>query len=87
MVKVFKPFSAIFSLSLLFLLSGCFGTPSSVQSFVEAAPITLPPAVPGNVAMAVDDEAPIISNQHGQPIRLDREGNQEVVRFEGFNEE
>jgi len=88
MVKVFKPFSAFLSLSLLLLLSGCFGTTQqTVQPSAESVPIALPAAVPGNVAMAVGDEAPIISNEHGEPIRQDREANQEVVRFEGFNEE
>lgn len=87
MVKVFKSFSVIFTLSLLLLLSGCLGTTQTVQSPTEIAPIALPAAVPGNVAMAVNDEAPIIRNQSGEPIRQDRESNQEIVRFEGFNEE
>lgn len=87
MVKRFKLFSAFFSFSLLLLLSGCFGTPSSVQSLVEAAPIALPAAVPGNVVMAVNDEAPIIRNQSGEPIRQGSTEVKELLRFEGFNEE
>lgn len=87
MVKVFKPFSTFLILSLLFLLSGCFGTRQNVQSPVETAPIALPAAVPGNVVMAVNDEAPIITNQHGEPIRQDKESQAETIHFDGFNEE
>lgn len=87
MVKNFKPFSTFLILSLLLLLSGCFGATQISHSPVETVPISLPAAVPGNVIMAVNDEAPIITNQHGEPIRQDRESNQEIVRFEGFNEE
>lgn len=76
----------------LILLQGCLGATSllpkkaSIAASEKAEP-TLPPAQPGNILVAINDEAPVIRNDSGEPIRTDRESQSGVVHYEGFNEE
>lgn len=75
----------------LILLSGCLGTDSSARGVAAISPTEQAPSLPaaayGNALVAINDEAPVIRNESGEPIRQDRESQAEVVHFEGFNEE
>lgn len=79
--KSSRPFYIL--LAMMFLV-GC------QARIVEPGPrgdLTLPPAQPGNIALVINDEAPVITNQSGVPIRRDEASDSAVVHYEGLNEE
>lgn len=76
----------IFSIFLV-ILTGCFGGSETGSVISHETAVVLPPAVSGNALVALNDEAPVIRNESGEPIRKDSASLGEVIHFEGFNEE